>query len=173
MLCLIDMQYNKDNLYFQAVKTVALELDKIIIIIKQSPKLHLFLGFQSILAGVVSTTSSTVLIWSCPPLRLQFSGQLCLVFFGDFTSFWTIEQNNNYNIRISRINIYTCCTGFCDCLWYILYIIQTALFCLMSTETAEMIHLIVDCVIHSLVRLYSNNPFVHHKRWLHCNDISS
>lgn len=52
-----------------------------------SPWLDLSLVVQSMLAGVVSMTSSTVLISSCPPLWLQVSVQLCLVHFGDMTSF--------------------------------------------------------------------------------------
>lgn len=71
IICLIHSKYNNNNL-------VALEL---------SPKLDSSVGFQSILAGVVSMTSSTVLISSCPPVRLHVTIQLHLVDFGDLTSF--------------------------------------------------------------------------------------
>lgn len=49
----------------------------------------------------------------------------------------------------------------------------SALYCTAPLKTAETIHLVIDGVVHLLVRLNSDDPFVHHKRWLHCNDISS
>lgn len=40
-------------------------------------------------------------------------------------------------------------------------------------ETAEIIHLIIDCVVHSLVLLNSSDPFVHHKWRLQRNKTGS
>lgn len=51
--------------------------------------------------------------------------------------------------------------------------VMHGLLCELPPTPVEMTHLIIDCVVHSLVLMYSNDPFVHHKRWLHCNNIGA